>query len=130
MGLLEPINTRITDPQYFLDMPQQGRTCSPVPPPGPFDSWVPPGAHGPLPGLSPSGSHLTEGRKTQPPAADGKWNKGSAAQEARVLHVWGGRAAGCDPVFSTQDLFHWQIMDGNLTGNIREFLPLVGERGL
>lgn len=26
MGLLEPINTRITDPQYFLDTPQQGRT--------------------------------------------------------------------------------------------------------
>lgn len=25
MGLLEPINTRITDPQYFLDTPQQGR---------------------------------------------------------------------------------------------------------
>ncbi|XP_049550042.1 putative hydroxypyruvate isomerase isoform X3 [Orcinus orca] len=25
------------------------------------------------------------------------------------------------------DIFHWQIMDGNLTGNIREFLPLVGE---
>uniref|UniRef100_A0A8C0QMZ0 Xylose isomerase-like TIM barrel domain-containing protein n=1 Tax=Canis lupus familiaris TaxID=9615 RepID=A0A8C0QMZ0_CANLF len=123
VGLLEPINTRITDPQYFLDTPQQGRTCSPVPPPGPFDSWVPPGAHGPLPGLSPSGSHLTEGRKTQPPAADGKWNKGSAAQEARVLHVWGGRAAGCDPVFSTQDLFHWQIMDGNLTGNIRSSCP-------
>ncbi|XP_026964641.1 putative hydroxypyruvate isomerase isoform X5 [Orcinus orca] len=24
------------------------------------------------------------------------------------------------------DIFHWQIMDGNLTGNIREFLPLVG----
>lgn len=87
MGLLEPINTRITDPQYFLDTPQQGRTCSPVPPPGPFDSWVPPGAHSPLPGLSPSGSHLTEGRKTQPPAADGKWNKGSAAQEACVLRV-------------------------------------------
>lgn len=25
------------------------------------------------------------------------------------------------------DIFHWQIMDGNLTGNIREFLPIVGE---
>nr|XP_030722516.1 putative hydroxypyruvate isomerase isoform X1 [Globicephala melas] len=24
------------------------------------------------------------------------------------------------------DIFHWQIMDGNLTGNIRKFLPLVG----
>ncbi|KAJ8779499.1 hypothetical protein J1605_012383 [Eschrichtius robustus] len=24
------------------------------------------------------------------------------------------------------DIFHWQIMDGNLTGNIREFLPFVG----
>ncbi|XP_035941967.1 putative hydroxypyruvate isomerase isoform X3 [Halichoerus grypus] len=26
----------------------------------------------------------------------------------------------------SRDLFHWQIMDGNLTGNIREFLPLIG----
>lgn len=33
MGLLEPINTRITDPRYFLDTPQQGRTLSPVLPP-------------------------------------------------------------------------------------------------
>lgn len=33
MGLLEPINTRITDPQYFLDTPQQGRTLSLVLPP-------------------------------------------------------------------------------------------------
>lgn len=31
-------------------------------------------------------------------------------------------------VISAQDIFHWQIMDGNLTGNIREFLPIVGER--
>lgn len=35
MGLLEPINTRITDPRYFLDTPQQGRPstlcpCLPV----------------------------------------------------------------------------------------------------
>lgn len=28
MGLLEPINTRVTDPQYFLDTPQQGRTVA------------------------------------------------------------------------------------------------------
>uniref|UniRef100_A0A8D2C7I5 Hydroxypyruvate isomerase (putative) n=1 Tax=Sus scrofa TaxID=9823 RepID=A0A8D2C7I5_PIG len=26
VGLLEPINTRVTDPRYFLDTPQQGRT--------------------------------------------------------------------------------------------------------
>lgn len=31
-------------------------------------------------------------------------------------------------MISAQDIFHWQIMDGNLTGNIREFLPIVGER--
>lgn len=29
MGLLEPINTRITDPRYFLDTPQQGRPPTP-----------------------------------------------------------------------------------------------------
>lgn len=28
MGLLEPINTRSTDPRYFLDTPQQGRTAA------------------------------------------------------------------------------------------------------
>ncbi|XP_027459676.1 putative hydroxypyruvate isomerase isoform X1 [Zalophus californianus] len=64
VGLLEPINTRITDPRYFLDTPQQ-----------------------------------------------------AAALLQKV-----GR-----PNLQLQmDLFHWQIMDGNLTGNIREFLPLVG----
>lgn len=26
MGLIEPINTRITDPQYFLDSPHQGNS--------------------------------------------------------------------------------------------------------
>uniref|UniRef100_G1PL23 Putative hydroxypyruvate isomerase n=1 Tax=Myotis lucifugus TaxID=59463 RepID=G1PL23_MYOLU len=66
VGLLEPINTRITDPQYFLDSPQQDSCalleCHPPPPP--------------------------------------RLNQG--------------------------DIFHWQIMDGNLTGNIREFLPIVG----
>ncbi|XP_033277821.2 putative hydroxypyruvate isomerase isoform X2 [Orcinus orca] len=65
MGLLEPINTRITDPRYFLDTPQQA---------------------------------------------------------AAILEKVGR------PNLQLQmDIFHWQIMDGNLTGNIREFLPLVGE---
>ncbi|XP_049550060.1 putative hydroxypyruvate isomerase isoform X7 [Orcinus orca] len=64
MGLLEPINTRITDPRYFLDTPQQA---------------------------------------------------------AAILEKVGR------PNLQLQmDIFHWQIMDGNLTGNIREFLPLVG----
>lgn len=26
-----------------------------------------------------------------------------------------------------QDVFHWQIMDGNLTQNIQKYLPLIGE---
>uniref|UniRef100_A0A8I3NXP8 Hydroxypyruvate isomerase (putative) n=1 Tax=Canis lupus familiaris TaxID=9615 RepID=A0A8I3NXP8_CANLF len=64
VGLLEPINTRITDPQYFLDMPQQA---------------------------------------------------------AAIL-----QKVGRPNLQLQMDLFHWQIMDGNLTGNIREFLPLVG----
>lgn len=89
MGLLEPINTRITDPRYFLDTPQQGR------PPAPchllsidsralFESYDPR-----VPGFSPSGSHLTEGGKTQPPATDGKWGRGRASQRARVLQIQG-----------------------------------------
>ncbi|XP_004699557.1 putative hydroxypyruvate isomerase isoform X1 [Echinops telfairi] len=64
VGLLEPINTRITDPRYFLDTPQQA---------------------------------------------------------AAILQKLGR------PNLQLQmDMFHWQIMDGNLTANIRDFLPLVG----
>ncbi|XP_066865709.1 putative hydroxypyruvate isomerase isoform X3 [Kogia breviceps] len=67
VGLLEPINTRITDPRYFLDTPQQA---------------------------------------------------------AAILEKVGR------PNLQLQmDIFHWQIMDGNLTGNIREFLPFVGGTG-
>uniref|UniRef100_A0A452VJ93 Hydroxypyruvate isomerase (putative) n=1 Tax=Ursus maritimus TaxID=29073 RepID=A0A452VJ93_URSMA len=65
VGLLEPINTRITDPQYFLDTPQQA---------------------------------------------------------AAIL-----QKVGRPNLQLQMDLFHWQIMDGNLTGNIREFLPLVAQ---
>ncbi|VFV41007.1 hydroxypyruvate isomerase [Lynx pardinus] len=64
VGLLEPINTRSTDPQYFLDTPQQA---------------------------------------------------------AAIL-----QKVGRPNLQLQMDIFHWQIMDGNLTGNIREFLPLVG----
>jgi len=64
VGLLEPINTRITDPRYFLDTPQQA---------------------------------------------------------AAIL-----QKVGRPNLQLQMDLFHWQIMDGNLTGNIREFLPLIG----
>lgn len=47
MGLLEPINTRITDPQYFLDTPQQGRNLvllpsSPLWSTQPKASWLSP----------------------------------------------------------------------------------------
>ncbi|EHA99267.1 Putative hydroxypyruvate isomerase [Heterocephalus glaber] len=64
VGLLEPINTRITDPRYFLDTPQQA---------------------------------------------------------AAIL-----QKVGRPNLQLQMDIFHWQIMDGNLTGNIREFLPIVG----
>ncbi|XP_033623656.1 putative hydroxypyruvate isomerase isoform X4 [Fukomys damarensis] len=64
VGLLEPINTRVTDPRYFLDTPQQA---------------------------------------------------------AAIL-----QKVGRPNLQLQMDLFHWQIMDGNLTGNIREFLPIVG----
>ncbi|KAK2488609.1 hypothetical protein MC885_013058 [Smutsia gigantea] len=63
VGLLEPINTRVTDPQYFLDTPQQA---------------------------------------------------------AAIL-----QKVGRPNLQLQMDIFHWQIMNGNLTGNIREFLPIV-----
>ncbi|KAI5628355.1 putative hydroxypyruvate isomerase [Silurus asotus] len=66
MGLIEPINTRITDPQYFLDSPHQ-----------------------------------------------------AAAILQKVDH----------PNIKLQmDIFHWQIMDGNLTQNIRRYFPLIGKK--
>ncbi|XP_001509528.2 putative hydroxypyruvate isomerase [Ornithorhynchus anatinus] len=64
VGLLEPINTRLTDPRYFLDTPQQA---------------------------------------------------------AAIL-----QKVGRPNLQLQMDVFHWQIMDGNLTGNLREFLPLIG----
>lgn len=64
VGLLEPINTRITDPRYFLDTPQQA---------------------------------------------------------AAIL-----QKVGRPNLQLQMDLFHWQIMGGNLTKTIQEFLPIVG----
>ncbi|XP_034036640.1 putative hydroxypyruvate isomerase isoform X2 [Thalassophryne amazonica] len=62
-GLIEPINTRITDPTYFLDSPHQAAIVEKV----------------------------------------GKPN-----------------------MKLQMDVFHWQIMDGNLTQNIHKYLPLIG----
>lgn len=63
-GLIEPINTRITDPRYFLDSPHQ-----------------------------------------------------AAAILQKVGH----------PNIKLQmDVFHWQIMDNNLTQNIHKYFPLIG----
>lgn len=63
-GLIEPINTRITDPRYFLDSPHH-----------------------------------------------------AAAILERV---------GKPNIKLQMDVFHWQIMDGNLTQNITKYLPLIG----
>ncbi|KAM9762158.1 putative hydroxypyruvate isomerase isoform 2-T2 [Menidia menidia] len=63
-GLIEPINTRITDPRYFLDSPHQA---------------------------------------------------------AAILEK-----VGRPNLRLQMDLFHWQIMDGNLTENIRKYLPMTG----
>nr|XP_058919890.1 putative hydroxypyruvate isomerase isoform X1 [Kogia breviceps] len=93
VGLLEPINTRITDPRYFLDTPQQGRTpalCLLLS----LDSCTLLESHGPLPGFPPAAAILEK--------------------------------VGRPNLQLQMDIFHWQIMDGNLTGNIREFLPFVG----
>ncbi|XP_026851727.2 putative hydroxypyruvate isomerase [Electrophorus electricus] len=64
LGLIEPINTRITDPQYFLNSPHQ-----------------------------------------------------AAAILQKVDR----------PNIKLQlDVYHWQIMDGNLTMNIQKYFPLIG----
>ncbi|XP_033868327.1 putative hydroxypyruvate isomerase [Acipenser ruthenus] len=64
LGLVEPINTRITDPRYFLNTPHQ--------------------------------------------AVDILQKVGSPNLKLQM------------------DIFHWQIMDGNLTQNIKTYFPLIG----
>ncbi|XP_028260408.1 putative hydroxypyruvate isomerase [Parambassis ranga] len=63
-GLIEPINTRITDPRYFLDSPHQA---------------------------------------------------------AAILEK-----VGKPNIKLQMDVFHWQIMDGNLTQNIHKYFPIIG----
>uniref|UniRef100_A0A3B5M1P9 Xylose isomerase-like TIM barrel domain-containing protein n=1 Tax=Xiphophorus couchianus TaxID=32473 RepID=A0A3B5M1P9_9TELE len=63
-GLIEPINTRITDPRYFLDSPHQ-----------------------------------------------------AAAILGKV---------GKPNIQLQMDIFHWQIMDGNLTKNMHKYFPIIG----
>ncbi|XP_072246298.1 putative hydroxypyruvate isomerase [Leuresthes tenuis] len=62
-GLIEPINTRITDPRYFLDSPHQA---------------------------------------------------------AAILEE-----VGKPNIKLQMDVFHWQIMDGNLTKNIHKYFPMI-----
>ncbi|KAL4635461.1 hypothetical protein GN956_G14284 [Arapaima gigas] len=64
-GLIEPINTRITDPRYFLATPHQA---------------------------------------------------------AAIL-----QKVDRPNIQLQMDLFHWQIMDGNLTKNIETYFPLIGK---
>lgn len=63
-GLIEPINTRITDARYFLDSPHHAAT---------------------------------------------------------ILEK-----VGRPNIMLQMDVFHWQIMDGNLTQNIQKYFPLIG----
>lgn len=63
-GMIEPINTRLTDPRYFLDSPHQA---------------------------------------------------------AAILEM-----VGKPNIKMQMDIFHWQIMDGNLTQNIHKYFPLIG----
>ncbi|XP_029474643.1 putative hydroxypyruvate isomerase isoform X1 [Rhinatrema bivittatum] len=64
IGLLEPINSRITDPQYYLNTPQHA---------------------------------------------------------VNIL-----QKVGSPNLKLQMDIFHWQIMDGNLTNNIQSYFPLIG----
>lgn len=69
MGLLEPINTRVTDPRYFLDTPQQGRTPAPRSL-LPFASGAAPGSHHPSRFLC---QRLPSCRKWGDPTSSYKW---------------------------------------------------------
>lgn len=73
-----------------------------------------------------SGSHLAEGWETQSSVANGEWKTCASPGPVFQSGERCGRRLRAWRSFS-QDVFHWQIMDGNLTGNIRKFLPIVGE---
>ncbi|XP_078264437.1 putative hydroxypyruvate isomerase isoform X2 [Rhinoraja longicauda] len=82
MGLIEPINTRITDPCYFLDTPHQDGITNEIS----------------LGSLSP----------------------------LRLIAVKILQQVDRPNLKLQLDLFHWQIMDGNLTQNITNYFPLIG----
>ncbi|XP_059776689.1 putative hydroxypyruvate isomerase isoform X1 [Balaenoptera ricei] len=71
---------------------------------GELYSWIPPGARRTLWGC---------------------WNPSTPASRTPAAAIL--EKVGRPNLQLQMDIFHWQIMDGNLTGNIREFLPFVGE---
>ncbi|KAL2301794.1 hypothetical protein Nmel_011190 [Mimus melanotis] len=80
IGLLEPINNRITDPRYYLNTPHQGKQAQ------------------------------------ESPAEEEK-----DLQTAAILEKVGR------PNLKLQlDLFHCQIMDGNLSRNLETYFSLIG----
>ncbi|KAM9108351.1 putative hydroxypyruvate isomerase isoform X2 [Balaenoptera ricei] len=70
---------------------------------GELYSWIPPGARRTLWGC---------------------WNPSTPASRTPAAAIL--EKVGRPNLQLQMDIFHWQIMDGNLTGNIREFLPFVG----
>ncbi|XP_036703481.1 putative hydroxypyruvate isomerase isoform X5 [Balaenoptera musculus] len=73
---------------------------------GELYSWIPPGARRTLWGC---------------------WNPSTPASRTPAAAIL--EKVGRPNLQLQMDIFHWQIMDGNLTGNIREFLPFVGGTG-
>ncbi|XP_061040331.1 putative hydroxypyruvate isomerase isoform X3 [Eubalaena glacialis] len=71
---------------------------------GELYSWIPPGARRTLWGC---------------------WNPSTPASRTPAAAIL--EKVGRPNLQLQMDIFHWQIMDGNLTGNIREFLPFVDE---
>ncbi|XP_073936501.1 putative hydroxypyruvate isomerase isoform X11 [Castor canadensis] len=72
------------------------------------------------------GSGLSQVSWEGPEGRSSKYRTGRTSWECWNPLTPGSRTPSTSWIHPSRDIFHWQIMDGNLTGNIREFLPIVG----
>nr|XP_021383638.1 putative hydroxypyruvate isomerase isoform X1 [Lonchura striata domestica] len=106
IGLLEPINNRITDPRYYLNTPHQGK---------------------------PDNKSLLQRRRIS------TVDKGGPGVSLQSFHPGGHGFSFFAPLAAAilekvgrpnlklqLDLFHCQIMDGNLSHNLETYFPLIG----
>ncbi|TWW57423.1 putative hydroxypyruvate isomerase [Takifugu flavidus] len=92
-GLIEPINSRITDPRYYLDSPHQDPT------------------------------ELKHAVLLHWENRGGTLERDEMTEEIRGLKQ--SLACAVSSSGNAHDIFHCQIMDGNLSQNLQKYLPII-----